>query len=181
MGKSVFQEVFLKNPGGLKTRILVTHAIHFLPKVDYIYTMVDGRIAETGTYAELMENGQEFSKFVTEFGSKNEEHEEETLAVAEVEDGEVKPAAAAKTGKGDDIMQVEERNTGGVDGGVYSAYIRAAKGSVLIPMLVVGLVLIQGCTVMSSYWLVPPTTDMLHDADFYLGLFTGRRSVSKFT
>lgn len=152
----MFQEVFQKNPGGLKTRILVTHAIHFLPKVDYIYTMVDGRIAETGTYAELMENGQEFSKFVTEFGSKDQEHEE-TPAAVETEDAE--PAAALKTGKGDDVMQTEERHTGGVNKSVYATYIRAAKGSFLIPLLAVGLVLIQGCTVMSSYWLVPSIAD----------------------
>ncbi|OJA16609.1 hypothetical protein AZE42_10766, partial [Rhizopogon vesiculosus] len=52
--KAVFENVLKRNTG--KTRILVTHALHFLPDVDYIYTLVDGRIAERGTYLELMAN-----------------------------------------------------------------------------------------------------------------------------
>ncbi|OJA15999.1 hypothetical protein AZE42_13449, partial [Rhizopogon vesiculosus] len=54
VGKAVFENVLKRNTG--KTRILVTHALHFLPDVDYIYTIVDGRIAERGTYPELMAN-----------------------------------------------------------------------------------------------------------------------------
>ena len=65
----MFQNVLKRNAG--KTRILVTHALHFLPDVDYIYTLVDSRIAERGTYPELIANGGAFSKFVEEFGSKD--------------------------------------------------------------------------------------------------------------
>ncbi|EEB98739.1 hypothetical protein MPER_01703, partial [Moniliophthora perniciosa FA553] len=54
VGKAVFQNVLLNAPAG-KTRILVTHALHFLPQVDYIYVVADGRIVERGTYNELME------------------------------------------------------------------------------------------------------------------------------
>lgn len=45
VGKAVFENV-LRNSSSGKTRILVTHALHFLPQVDYILTIVDGRIAE---------------------------------------------------------------------------------------------------------------------------------------
>jgi hypothetical protein len=150
VGKTVFQEVFQKNPGGRKTRVLVTHAIHFLPKVDYIYTMINGRITETGTYSELMANGGEFAKFVTEFGSKDEHEEEKKDAAVEGEDAK----RTVNTAKGDQIMQAEERNTGGVSKSVYAAYLQAAKGPIFVPLLILGLVLIQGSTVMSSYWSV---------------------------
>jgi ABC-type bacteriocin/lantibiotic exporter with double-glycine peptidase domain len=38
-----------------KTRVLVTHGIAFLPQVDQIIVMKDGRISETGTYQELLD------------------------------------------------------------------------------------------------------------------------------
>ena len=63
VGKHVFQNVFL-GAAADKTRILVTHALHFLPQVDYIYTMVDGRVGEHGTYADLMAADGDFARFV---------------------------------------------------------------------------------------------------------------------
>ncbi|KAF8067032.1 P-loop containing nucleoside triphosphate hydrolase protein, partial [Lyophyllum atratum] len=53
VGKAVFQNVLHNSLSG-KTRVMVTHALHFLPQVDYIYTIADDCIAERGTYAELM-------------------------------------------------------------------------------------------------------------------------------
>lgn len=51
VGKHIFDNVFgesglLKN----KTRLLVTHAVVYLPKVDEIYVMVNGEITESGSY-----------------------------------------------------------------------------------------------------------------------------------
>jgi len=62
-------------------RILVTHALHFLPKVDYIYFMVDGHIAERGTFEEMMTNGGEFSRTFDEFVTKGQEDSEGEKAV----------------------------------------------------------------------------------------------------
>lgn len=45
VGKAVFHNV-LQNTLQGKTRILVTHALHFLPYVDYIMTVADGRLIE---------------------------------------------------------------------------------------------------------------------------------------
>lgn len=51
VGKHIFDNVFGEN-GILKgkTRLLVTHAVVFLPKVDEIYVMVNGEITESGSY-----------------------------------------------------------------------------------------------------------------------------------
>ncbi|CAG8778327.1 23794_t:CDS:10, partial [Gigaspora margarita] len=51
-----------------KTRLLVTHHLHYLPQVDYIICMEDGEIAEQGTYEELMKNRKNFSKLIAEYG-----------------------------------------------------------------------------------------------------------------
>lgn len=51
VGKHIFDNVFGEN--GLlkdKTRLLVTHAIVYLPKVNEIYVMVNGEITESGSY-----------------------------------------------------------------------------------------------------------------------------------
>jgi ABC-type bacteriocin/lantibiotic exporter with double-glycine peptidase domain len=37
-----------------KTRVLVTHGISFLPQVDTIVVMKDGKISEVGTFKELL-------------------------------------------------------------------------------------------------------------------------------
>jgi len=167
VGKAVFQNVLQNSLSG-KTRILVTHALHFLPQVDYVYVVSDGRIAEQGTYAELMARGGEFSAFINEFGSAQEEEEEknedeaeatENLA-AETEGGKAaglmkekdKLDKMKKATAGAALMQMEERNTGAIEWGVYKAYLKAGYGEVMIPLLVLSLVLMQGATVLSSYW-----------------------------
>ena len=145
-----------------QTKILVTHALHFLPQVDYIYTIADGQIKERGTYTELMANRGVFSKFVKEFGSKQQEKEGEDAdeipgeAEAEKDDKGSDAVAALKEQyeKGDTIMQEEERNIGAVTWKVYRSYLAAGNGFILVPALLLSLVLAQGAQVMSSYWLV---------------------------
>lgn len=160
VGKSVFNNVFLNAIAG-KTRVLVTHALHFLPQVDYIFTVVDGKIAERGTYAQLLaQEGGAFSRFVKEFGAQEAKEEEEEEAVEETpinpaeNADESKKAAKRRKVKANDtsMMQQEERNTGAVNMDVYRAYLHAAKGKYLVPLLVVSLAFLQGAQVMSSYW-----------------------------
>jgi ABC-type multidrug transport system ATPase subunit len=152
VGKAVFQNVLHDHSTG-KTRVLVTHALHFLPQVDYIYTIVEGHIAEQGTYAELMSNDGAFSKFIKEFGSKEEAEEEEKEAIDDAAE-EKKPEAHKHLTHGPGIMQVEERNTGAISREIYREYLSAGKGPVLVPLLLLSLVLIQATTVMSAYWFV---------------------------
>lgn len=51
VGKHIFDNV-IGETGMLKgkTRLLVTHAVVYLPKVDEIYVVVDGEITESGSY-----------------------------------------------------------------------------------------------------------------------------------
>ncbi|KAG1825133.1 ABC transporter [Suillus variegatus] len=146
VGKAVFQNVLKKNAD--KTRILVTHALHFLPEVDFIYTLVDGRIAERGTYAELMANDGAFSKFVFEFGSKEDSTKKEEKAAdgAKIEAIKIQKGSAGKA-----MMQEEERNTGSIKWGVYREYVAAAHGPVLLPLFLLSVILMQCSSVMSSY------------------------------
>ncbi|KAJ7116424.1 ABC transporter [Mycena epipterygia] len=171
VGKAVFHNV-LQNTLSGKTRILVTHALHFLPHVDYIITITDGRIAERGTYADLIKNDGEFSKFITEFGSK--EQSEGDAEAAEGEDSDITPQADArkKATAGAGIMQTEERNIGAISLEVYKAYISAGNGKIIVPLLLLSLVLLQGANVLSSYWLVYWQERKWHRPEgFYMGIY----------
>ncbi|KAM6963812.1 ATP-binding cassette sub-family C member 3 isoform 2-T2 [Tautogolabrus adspersus] len=50
-----------------KTRILVTHGITFLPQVDNIMVMVDGRVSEMGSYQELLQQNGAFAEFLRNY------------------------------------------------------------------------------------------------------------------
>ncbi len=57
----------------LQARILVTHSIGFLPQFDRIVVLVEGRVTETGTYTELIENNGAFSEFLRNYSNMNNE------------------------------------------------------------------------------------------------------------
>lgn len=52
IGKKIFQECFLTFLKK-KTRVLITHALHYLEKVDYIYVMDHGEIIGEGKFEDL--------------------------------------------------------------------------------------------------------------------------------
>ncbi|KAL0954619.1 hypothetical protein HGRIS_003577 [Hohenbuehelia grisea] len=177
VGKAVFQNVLQTSLSG-KTRLLVTHALHFLPQVDYIYTIADGRIAERGTYDELLKSNGAFAAFVREFGSQEEtaereEEEEEAVEEASADAGvpeKKKPRKNAVAGAG--IMQAEERNTGAIGAKVYKEYASAANGFIVLPLLLLSLVLLQAATVLASYWLVYWQENKFGKPQgFYMGIY----------
>ncbi|XP_078097039.1 multidrug resistance-associated protein 1 isoform X2 [Mustelus asterias] len=65
VGRHIFDNVI--GPKGLlkgKTRVLVTHGVSFLPQMDRILVMVDGKISESGTYKELLTQNGAFAEFL---------------------------------------------------------------------------------------------------------------------
>ena len=63
VGKATFQNVISGALEG-KTRILVTHALHFLPLVDRIIVMEKGQIVEQGRHDELMQSNSRYREMV---------------------------------------------------------------------------------------------------------------------
>jgi hypothetical protein len=119
--------------------------------------MVDGRIAERGTFEEMMENRGEFSRTFDEFVTKDQEDSEGVEAV-DLEDADldenVKKRRASRRGAA--LMQAEERNVGAVNLQVYKRYFQSGNGVVLLPAMFVSIVLMQASIVLSSYWYVLP-------------------------
>ncbi|XP_035260765.1 canalicular multispecific organic anion transporter 2 isoform X2 [Anguilla anguilla] len=88
VAKHIFDKVI--GPEGAlqgKTRILVTHGISFLPQVDNIMVMVDGRVSEMGSYNDLLKQNGAFAEFLRNYALEDiTEEDEEIVAMIEDDD-----------------------------------------------------------------------------------------------
>ncbi|XP_069102567.1 multidrug resistance-associated protein 1-like isoform X2 [Argopecten irradians] len=119
VGKALFEKV-IGNEGLLKnkTRILVTHGVHWLPNVDRIIVMNGGTISEMGTYKELLQHNGPFAHFLQTFLLSNEDdsngeekttRRQRTLSVQEIQ-GKIWEQVAEVTSDGmtsDDNVAIE--------------------------------------------------------------------------
>ncbi|KAI8610797.1 P-loop containing nucleoside triphosphate hydrolase protein [Chytriomyces sp. MP71] len=163
--------------GSLKsrTRLLVTHQLHYLPECDYILFMQDGVIAEQGTYSELISAGGSFAAMIQshggEMGHNNDLKVDDVRNKVLVE--EIRELVlAAKSAK--NIMRVEDMESGSINGKVWLRYMHAAGGSLFLVKLVTLVILVQGSRVGSDLWLTAWTS---HDFDIpsitYIGVYLG--------
>ncbi|XP_051770130.1 ATP-binding cassette sub-family C member 3 isoform X4 [Ctenopharyngodon idella] len=88
VAKHIFDKVI--GPEGVlkgKTRILVTHGISFLPQVDNILVLVDGRVSEMGSYQELLKQNGAFAEFLRNYSLEDIiEDDEVTLSLVDEEE-----------------------------------------------------------------------------------------------
>ncbi|NXN17823.1 MRP3 protein, partial [Indicator maculatus] len=78
VAKHIFDRVI--GPDGVlkgKTRVLVTHGISFLPQVDHIIVLVDGKISEMGSYQELLKQNKAFAEFLRNYALEERVEEDE--------------------------------------------------------------------------------------------------------
>ncbi|TEB30865.1 multidrug resistance-associated ABC transporter [Coprinellus micaceus] len=174
VGKAILDNCLLKGPLADRTRILVTHSLHVLDKLDYIYVMEQGEIVEQGTYDDLMANSEIFSKLVEEYGNSDSDIESEhavpdirapgspklmrtkSAPGKHVEDDKESVEEDLKMGPDTNngaLMQDEERVTGAVTWRIYKSYMRYAGGLYWGPWILLLLVLAQGAGVGNALFL----------------------------
>ncbi|KAF1562051.1 Canalicular multispecific organic anion transporter 2, partial [Eudyptes chrysocome] len=86
VAKHIFDKVI--GPDGVlkgKTRILVTHGISFLPQVDHIVVLVDGKISEMGSYQDLLKQNKAFAEFLRNYALDEDIEEDEPTMLEEEE------------------------------------------------------------------------------------------------
>ncbi|NWQ90902.1 MRP3 protein, partial [Burhinus bistriatus] len=86
VAKHIFDKVI--GPDGVlkgKTRILVTHGISFLPQVDHIVVLVDGKISEMGSYQDLLKQNKAFAEFLRNYALDEDVEEDEPTMLEEEE------------------------------------------------------------------------------------------------
>ena len=164
MGQAIFDNAMLKSLRDKgKTILLVTHALHVLPLVDYIYTIDGGSIVEEGTYYGLVDKKGPFSRLVQEYGGAKSNAKEVDIDLEEdaVDEGPSrvainrnekeravdKAAASLAAGSGKlegRLIAQEKRNTGKISFGVYKQYFLSGKGWTTMPLILASSLVMQG-------------------------------------
>ncbi|KAF7343004.1 Oligomycin resistance ATP-dependent permease YOR1 [Mycena venus] len=177
VGKAIVENCLVNGPLAKKTRVLVTHALHVLHRMDYIYVMDSGEIKEHGTYDSLMQNGHLFPRLIDEYGSKEEGKKfgaKEATHTSAAGDLTTLQAANEKQLVAV-LMQVEERNTGAVTWTVYRRYLVYAGSAMWAFIVAAILISDQGSSVMSSIFLGWWTSQTIKDftQGQYMAVYAG--------
>ncbi|KAJ3794827.1 multidrug resistance-associated ABC transporter [Lentinula aff. detonsa] len=144
VGKDVLENCLLSGPLADKTRILVTHALHFLDKTDYIYIVEEGAIKEQGTYQDLVKNSDTFASLMSAYMQNMSTRASATSNKRELN---------IKKLINDPLIQTEERNIGAVTWATYKQYFDFSGGTGWVPLIFGLLVLMQSCQVATTLLL----------------------------
>ncbi|PAA59379.1 hypothetical protein BOX15_Mlig000262g4 [Macrostomum lignano] len=111
VGKHIFERVISSETGLLsrKTRVLVTHSLTYLPRVDRIVVLNDGRVSEIGTFRQLVKADGPFAKLISEFLASHSHHAHATTnysATAVPDSTNAEPSAAPPVEDVDTVLNI---------------------------------------------------------------------------
>lgn len=165
VGRHLFQNLirgYLHN----KTRILVTHQLHFLKQVDLILLMKDGHIEAMGTFSELNRKNPSFVRLMAASAEDEQEVPESPMAeevntspiivndsngassgtLPVFDDYEDTTKSAAR------LMAREERTYGSVSLSVFLEYVRFAGGYPIAIAVLMAVAFVQGSRFLSDWF-----------------------------
>ncbi|XP_050359934.1 ATP-binding cassette sub-family C member 4-like isoform X2 [Nymphalis io] len=172
-----------------RTRILVTHQLHFLKAADYIIVLNEGGIENMGTFEELASSGKQFAQMLSSL-QESKDKDTESINSAKLED---KPALLRAISTTESIdqgevfkeqkMAAEERQSGNLRWEVMYAYFRSGGSAFFILFNVIMITITAASGAGSDYWISYWTNQMvLYEAetdgdmdpglDVQIGLFT---------
>lgn len=166
-----------------KTILYVTHQVEFLPAADIILVMQNGRIAQAGTFEELLKQNIGFevlvgahskalqsvlsvensSRTCQDPGADSESNTDLTsnAELLQTQHGSEHNLPLEITENGGKLVQDEEREKGSIGKKVYWSYITTVKGGILIPIILLAQSSFQVLQIASNYWMAwasPPTS-----------------------
>tara|TARA_B110000977_G_scaffold200812_1_gene292715 strand:+ start:9872 stop:14014 length:4143 start_codon:yes stop_codon:yes gene_type:complete len=189
VGHALFDQV-LGQDGVLRnsTRVLVTNALQYLPKADRVVVLEDGKVAEMGTYDELMSKGLNFASLMAAHGIEDED-------AGKTKDGKRGPSVDLKRGPSMDAKRgpsvdgkpvtpqkpapkkgemgaEEERAVGNVGGAVYLALFNATGSKMTIPVVALLFTVEYGSKAFLDFWLSWWAADEYGwESNQYLGIY----------
>ncbi|XP_063685261.1 ATP-binding cassette sub-family C member 4-like [Bolinopsis microptera] len=161
--KHIFNKLIKDQLAG-KTRILVTHATHFLSEVDRIVVMdtevvtdgnktkVVGKISHVGTYSELLSKGLTLSIFGSGENKRRRNRTTSKLSCGpdDVESDEYSETDETKK----PAKYEEEKKTGTLSKMLYIKYSTLSIGYIAIPILLVALVAPQILSIYQQQYAI---------------------------
>ncbi|KAJ3327012.1 hypothetical protein HDU91_004497, partial [Kappamyces sp. JEL0680] len=145
VGKQVYDDA-IRGALKEKTVLMVTHQLHLMQQVDKVLVMDQGRIAEFGTFAELMAANGMFTKLMENYHVEDEE--------AETEKTEKSAKLAEKAqDSANALHEEEERATGSVKSSIYKIYLEALGGWTKPSLILLLAVLTTAAEIGSILWL----------------------------
>ncbi|KAL5747608.1 hypothetical protein ACOSQ2_024905 [Xanthoceras sorbifolium] len=156
---SLFKE-YVMGALSLKTVLLVTHQVDFLPAFNTILLMAGGEILEAATYDKLLASTPEFQDLVNAHKNATglERHYEFASSSRPVtSEGEIQKTNVGKqiniTPLGDQLIKKEEREKGDTGLKPYLQYLRHEKGLLYFSLQAVLLMLFVIVQLIQIYWL----------------------------
>ncbi|KAK9869557.1 hypothetical protein WA026_003310 [Henosepilachna vigintioctopunctata] len=149
LGKYVFEECIMKFLSK-KTRILVTHQLHYLKEADYIIVLNKGILEAKGSYDELLNSKLDFTKFIP---SNEEPIQEDTLSVEQTNNSIKLPAENTIFTSGNKLVTNEVEKLKKYKGSVMWSYVKSSGNIFLFIVTVFLLVLTQMTFNLSDYWI----------------------------
>lgn len=195
-GTQLFQECLL---GMLKekTVLYVTHQVEFLPAADLILVMQNGKIAQSGTFKQLLQQNIGFEILVgahnqalesvqaagescsTNYNQETEgqgDEEPSNLITESKQDSEHDLCAEMSNKKEGKLVHEEEREKGSIGKQVYWSYLTLAKGGVLVPIILVAQSSFQLLQIASNYWMAwacpTDSSEIVNGMGFILLVYT---------
>lgn len=136
-----------------KCRILATHQLWVLNRCDRIVWLEGGRIQAIDTFDNLMANNDEFVRLMKTTAIEEKEDDEKHENTEEIEEEKKDENKRKGKKRGTALMTVEERQVESVKWGVYGAYVKAAGGYYIAPLVLFLLVTSQVSNIITSLWL----------------------------
>lgn len=137
-----------------KCRVLATHQLHILHRVDRIIWMKDGNIYKMATFRELIDGDVEFQNLMSTTIHEEKADDKESTGndlLIEVKDAQEKKLSDRNNAV--DLMQLEDRAVGSVSWDIYRNYIKASGSLWNLWLVIFILVVAQGANIVTSLWL----------------------------
>jgi ATP-binding cassette subfamily C (CFTR/MRP) protein 1 len=148
VGRTVFNNC-IKHALQGKTRILVTHQLQYLNRVDHIIVVSDGTIVEQGSFDALVASHGELTRLLSDVQTTSEKPDNDMKKDGKRKSASGPPKTMVKQEETtDQIIVEEERNTGAVGAATWWAYFKATGG---IGMTIMLQIKSYSCKALSSF------------------------------
>ncbi|XP_072936036.1 ATP-binding cassette sub-family C member 4-like [Epargyreus clarus] len=143
-----------------RTRILVTHQIHFLKAADVIIVLNEGSIENMGTFNDLVSSGKDFAMLLATLQEGKDKDSESVGSGASDDKEKVGVLRSISANEAEELPQfeaqqqaAEERQSGNLRWEVIAAYFNAGGNVCFLLFTAFMILLTAACAAGADYWI----------------------------